>query len=239
MPTSGKDNQICIVSSDPNYDVLVTTNANESVDSTFLVYLGNSSSADTTLGTQAQIGNMMYYFNRVMLGSERLASYIWNNSQWNELTKSYIPLFENGEFPSQDVAGITYVTDKSDYARLSTHSSNAGNYVISISGNASFYRGFSFINDINFTNFTKIKINALTSSSTIPLKVCCHSSSDQLGVFQVNAYVYKHYTDVSLSTSSFIDISIDISSWTSTGKLCFGTGKKASGNIYISKISLE
>ena len=241
LPATGKENQICVITDNTDYGVLVTTNANEVlIDPTIVMYLGNSSSVDTTLGTQVQIDNMMYYFNRVMFGSERLASYIWSNNHWSELTKKYIPLFENGTFPSQDVAGITYVTNTSRYVNLYSDPSNAGNYTISIAGSTSGYRGFSFVNDINFTNFTKINMTVRTTSSSDQpkLSVTCHNYSDMLGVYEAISISYIHKIDASLTTS-FTDISIDISNWTSTGKLSFHTSKKATGNIYITRISLE
>ena len=241
LPATGRENQICVITDNPDYGVLVTTNANEAlIDPTIVMYLGNSSSVDTTLGTQVQIDNMMYYFNRVMFGSERLASYIWSNNHWSELTKKYIPLFENGTFPSQDVAGITYVTNTSKYVQLYSDPSNAGNYTISIAGSTSGYRGFSFANYINFANFTKINMTVRTTSTSDQPKLCvtCHNYSSMLGVYEAISISYIHKIDASLTTS-FKDISIDISNWTSTGILSFHTSKKATGNIYITRISLE
>ena len=241
LPATGRENQICVITDNPDYGVLVTTNANEVlIDPTIVMYLGNSSSVDTTLGTQVQIDNMMYYFNRVMFGSERLASYIWSNNHWSELTKKYIPLFENGTFPSQDVAGITYVTNTSKYVNLYSDPSNAGNYTISIAGSTSGYRGFSFANYINFANFTKINMTVRTTLTSDQPKLCvtCHNYSSMLGVYEATSISYIHKIDASLTTS-FKDISIDISNWTSTGILSFHTSKKATGYIYITRISLE
>ena len=202
------------------------------------MYLGNSSSSDLTLGSKVQIDNMIYYFNRVMFGNERLSSYIWSNNQWNELTKKYIPLFENQTFMNTEFSGTTGVTTTSSYATLLN---NSGENVIAILGTSQYYRYFTFSNRINFTNFTKLKVTAKSSAiAHNSINVMAHDITSLTTSPQyTSSLTYTYKGSLSIDNLNYQESTIDISSWTGELYLTFSTAVTQSGHIYISHISLE
>lgn len=239
LPATGKDNQICIVSEHTDSPILVTTNYNEPItDPTHLVYLGNSSSLDLILGSRVQIDNMAYYFNKVMFGDERLPSYIWSNNQWNELTKKYIPLFENQTFVNTEFSGTTGITTTSSYATLVDDS---GAKVIGISGTTTAYRYFTFSKKINFTNFTKLKVTAkATTEAHTRLGIYAHSITSLTTSPQyTSSFTFTYQAGPSINAQNYTELTIDISSWKGELYLTFATDYKMSGGINIRHISLE
>ena len=239
LPATGKDNQICIVSKHTDSPILVTTNYNEPItEPTHLVYLGNSSSLDLILGSRVQIDNMAYYFNKVMFGDERLPSYIWSNNQWNELTKKYIPLFENQTFVNTEFSGTTGITTSSSYATLVDDS---GVKAIGISGSTTAFRYFTFSKKMNFTNFTKLKVTAKASTGEhTALGIYAHNTTSLTTSPQYTTSFNTTYRATpSINAQNYTELTIDISSWAGELYLTFATNYKKNGGVNIRYISLE
>ena len=239
LPATGKDNQICIVSKHTDSPILVTTNYNEPItEPTHLVYLGNSSSLDLILGSRVQIDNMAYYFNKVMFGDERLPSYIWSNNQWNELTKKYIPLFENQTFVNTEFSGTTGITTSSSYATLVDDS---GVKAIGISGSTTAFRYFTFSKKMNFTNFTKLKVTAKASTGEhTALGIYAHNTTSLTTSPQYTTSFNTTYRATpSINAQNYTELTIDISSWAGELYLTFATNYKKDGGVNIRYISLE
>ena len=226
LPATGKENQICVITQNPVDKFVLSSNFNDvtSDNSQITLYLGNLVSTDTSLGTlvQSVSGSVTtnYYIYKVCQNTDRLASYIYQNSQWNALTVASVFSIENTVLRNSSVFGSL------NSNVFATHASNLG-YKFSIQNSDYPYVVSTYSNKINFSLFSKVKIKARYeipsdsgTSATIKFSACTNSTVDAgeyadaditiLGAVY-NSGLYNIPPSMLTATTEF---TIDISTWT-------------------------
>lgn len=233
LPATGKENQICVITDNPVNQFLLSSNYNDNDSNQIVMYLGNTTSGDATKGTLLPITNggvtTNYYFNKVMLGESRLSSYYYKDNTWTPLTLSYIPLYENGTIMNTSFSGG--LQPDNNVFKIGTD-------YLYIKYDTSYLNGFGFLNKINFTNFSTLKITVKgDSSETNYLYIAATTTQHPtIGVnsFSTNNSIYNTSTSINNTEKT---VSFNISNWTGEYYLVIAAGKKVS-NTYIYNISL-
>ena len=233
LPATGKENQICVITDNHVDQFLLSSNYNDNNSNQIVMYLGNTTSGDATKGTLLPITNggvtTNYYFNKVMLGESRLSSYYYKDNAWTPLTLSYIPLYENGNIMNTSFSGG--LQPDNNVFKIGTD-------YLYIKYDTSYLNGFGFLNKINFTNFSTLKITVKGDSSNTNYLYIAATNS-QHPVISVNSFstsnsIYNTSTSINNTENT---VSFNISNWTGEYYLVIAAGKKVS-NTYIYNISL-
>ena len=160
LPATGKENQICVITQNPVDKFVLSSNFNDitSDNSQITLYLGNLVSTDTSLGTLVQSVNgsvtTNYYIYKVCQNTDRLASYIYQNSQWNALTVASVFALENGVELNTSIFG-----HMNTHYTFCKYSADLG-YAIKIADTIDPYIYSSYDTKVNFSLFSKVKIKA-------------------------------------------------------------------------------
>ena len=237
LPATGKQNQICVITDNPVDKFLITTISEEKSSDGITLYLNNTSSSDILTGTTLPItiGNLTtnYHFSKVYhYNDTRLSSYYYSGSQWNELTKAFIPILEKGVQKATSIVGSLNLGNSSSWYYSSTYNA------ICCTGSSSNNIVTSFTKKINFGDYSKIEVYAFEDGAVYP----------ELGIYSYttaynNTYMNTLYY-VNISTNKikapFLGPAIytfDISSWTGEYYLCIAS-LTSSSSIYIQDILL-
>ncbi len=227
LPATGKENQICVITDNPEGPFLLTSVESDTVDNGFLVYLNNNSTATPINITRNNITEN-YRISYIKQGTQYLATYIWSNSTWNTLLNACLILLEDGVFKNDDISGGfntgTYHYMKNNALYMATDSNNV------------YYSRASFKKQIDFTYYKTLRITAKSANSkSIALRLysgsACTSSrpSGQSGSKAVAMTV----------TSSEQTCDFDISNWTGLGCLNLEAGHESGVyGIYVYYIEL-
>ena len=240
LPTTGKEDQICVITDNPIDNFLITTNFNDTQStSAICIYLGDPEDVLPSSALTITKGNItnIYYFNRICQQNKRLASYHYANNQWNLITRATIPVYENNSFPSKDVLGTSPIETSGNIVYVS------GNEIVFNTTDYSL-KGFTFPKIIDFSSYHKVTI------------VARHLSGTAVGNLYV-ASMKQHYTSViNLSTNTITTnhaynwiaqavsseteeiLTYDISSFTGSGYLGIVAGGSNS-TFYVQEIILE
>ena len=238
LPATGKENQICVITDNPVNNFIVTPNSNDVSSDLDIItcYIGNSSSMDTNLGALCTIQNnnitIKYYFNEVCQGSNRLDSYIYQNSQWSTLTVRSIFFIKNNYYVNESVSGT--ISTGTNVSIDSTSGITLKTTYSSSSAGRSF-PGTAFSNRINFSSLDKMIIKAYSSRSSVNLHFyACNKNScvTYNNVSTVTSSLDVKYTSTisSVTTSTTPqEYTIDISSW--QGDYYLGMCAESTSNI--------
>ena len=167
LPATGKQNQICVITDIEPTSYVLTSNFDDRYTNTSIVSLYTSSFVgdDIATGKLVPITNgkltTMHYFCKVCQGDKRLASYIYQNGAWTQLTEAYHPLLERGvatvtSYSGGWNAGITaacYTEGTGLYFNPGPTSGSASNCYLSTN------------NPIDMSLFTKAKITLYASQT--------------------------------------------------------------------------
>ena len=245
LPATGKENQICVITDNPVDNFLLTSKYTDKSTSSspITIYLGNSDDVLASTRLTVNNGNLAtnYYFNKICQGESRLASYYYNNNQWNTLTVANIPLFENGTFLNTTVVGDTPIRTSTSTAYITND--DVGNSTIFIGNNDYNLRGFSFANKINFSSFKKITIVAKMKYVAGTIYVGAmkqhYTSIIDLGtnVLEANSSYAVYSVSDRISSDSYTTFTFNISSW--SGAYYLGiVANGGSSHLYIKDIIL-
>jgi hypothetical protein len=241
LPATGRENQICIISSNPVNKYNITTMSSFNSGNDCYDILLNTSS--TEYNYLLNNGNLSYTLNidRVWLNKNNCSSYYYTGTRWKQLTQETIYLFKDGEFLNTSLVGTTGVTITTKDVSLDTVSGVTTNVIKINCVTQSFYRYFSFSNQIDFSKYSKIKITA-RSHDTVLTKLCVGTTYETWCIGAPGVSSSRIPTNVSsiigLNTV-FTEYVIDISSWTTTERLVLFNSDLAAGALYISSISIE
>ena len=250
LPSTGKQNQICVITDVEPTSYVLTTNLNDKTTNTNIatVYVSNSASYDTITGSLVPItsGNLTtyYYFNKICQGDKRLSSYIYQNNTWKQLTQEHIVLLENGTYVNESYHGQLTVGARGHYY--------AGEAFTIDTTNTSWYKVISaFAKPFDMTMYNKVKVRAYvnpangesTPSSSARLFISIHQNSfgytDTTSSITAgttyNVYKFNEYGIDGLPIQEF---TYDISSLTGNYYLGVGGNTNAYNHIFITDIEL-
>ena len=250
LPSTGKENQICVITDTEPTSYVLTTNLNDKTTNTNIatIYVSNSASYDTITGSLVPItsGNLTtyYYFNKICQGDKRLSSYIYQNNTWKQLTQEHIVLLENGTYVNESYHGQLTVGARGHYY--------AGEAFTIDTTNTSWYKVISaFAKPFDMTMYNKVKVRAYvnpangesTPSSSARLFISIHQNSfgynDTTSSITAgttyNVYKFNEYGIDGLPIQEF---TYDISSLTGNYYLGVGGNTNAYNHIFITDIEL-
>ena len=229
LPTTGRENQICVITNNPVDNFMITGNSAESNNDKIVIYNSTGTSNYNTIKN-----NITYSYNisRVRYQSNELSSYYWGDNQWNRLTVGgSIVLFERGEFLNTDITG--------GFGTATGTTISGSNFVFSGARDATLLS--TTTKKINFSKFKTLKVTLYTTGS---------SASFLVGSF-METYAGKYGASFSITGKTFdeesissvpysaTEISINVSGWT-TGYLgFFRSAQSLAPTVYITKITLE
>lgn len=246
LPTTGTDNQICVITDNPVDNFVTTSNFNDTStasNDSITLYLGNTASSDMTEGTLLEVnqGNLIskYYFVKACQGENRLDSYYWLNNQWNRLTQSGIYLVENKVERNNKYFGGIPDGPGAEF------NSNGLTLLYSYSTPR---RNVTTKNTINFSLYNKLDITVRNPDTSNSYLVCVgYASTDHFasqGWYPTNdtgQTDYNNATDaykqIQVTRGQTVSQTIDISSWTGMGWLFLAT-YNGTTELYITDLKL-
>ena len=207
LPATGKENQICVITDNPEGSFLITNIESDTNSNGFLIYNTNNTSITPISTTNGNV-TQNYRISYVKQDTQYLATYIWSNGVWNVMTNANLILLENGAFKNTDISG--------GFNTGAYHTISDGSLNISIDTDGVKYTRASFKNQIDFTYYNTLKITLKASNSTsTPLRLysgtACKSSrtsAPQVG-----------NTVIATAKSSKQTLTLDITSWQGLGYL--------------------
>ena len=239
LPATGKENQICVISSNPVNKYNITTMSSFNSGNDCYDILLNTST--TEYNYLLNIGNLTYTYNisRVWLNKNNCDSYYYTGTRWKQLTQASIYLFKDGEFLNTSLVGTTGVTATTSNVSLDTVSGVTTTVIKINCPTQVYYSYFGFSNQIDFSKYSKIKITARSQDTTLT-RLCVGSTYERIGApGKSSTRVPTNNSSVITLNTVFTEYVIDISSWTTIERLILFNDHLAMGTLYISSISIE
>ena len=234
LPATGKENQICVITDNPVDSFLLTSKFEDKIvaEDTITIYISNEASFDLIEGTLVPItnGNLTtnYYFCKICQGENRLASYIYQNNEWKQLTQDCIYFLEKGYCLNTEYYG-NFNLGKSPYTE--------GQFIYLFGGDNTYPYGFTTKKTINLSLYSKVEVTVKgTTTTSRNLYVGAKNTS---AAYAQNIGEYKYYVigDKKIEGEQTYLISFDISNW--TGEYYFTIfAENKTGYAYITDIAL-
>lgn len=235
LPTTGKENQICVITDNPVDRVLMSpvladiTNDTEAI----LVKL----SLDQNAAKIAYIDNestIYYYIENFAQNNTTLPSYIFTNGNWNQFTSNVIRLMKDGSVIVEPFGGVeinssysSHMVLASDHLRLCPNSSYKCIWV-------------STKKSVDFTMYNKCVMKVYTTGTAYYCKLSVamstnvySSAGSSLPSLSTIPYVSNSQT---MTTKDPTEFTFDISSWTGEGYLLLSAYKSDTGFVYITDV---
>lgn len=233
LPATGRENQICIITDNPVDSFLLTSKFDDKCETedTITIYISNDAAFDLIEGTLIPItsGNLTtnYYFCKICQGENRLASYIYQNNEWKQLTQDCIYFLEKGYCLNTDYYG-GFNLGKSPYTE--------GQFIYLFGGDNTYPYGFTTKKTINLSLYSKVEVTVKgTTTTSRNLYVGAKDTSAAYAQY-IDEYKYHVIGDKKINDGTQL-ISFDISSW--TGEYYFTVfAEAATGYAYITDIVL-
>ena len=234
LPATGKEGQICVITDNPVDSFLLTSKFEDKIvtEDIITIYISNDASFDLIEGTLVPItnGNLTtnYYFCKICQGENRLASYIYQNNEWKQLTQDCIYFLEKAYCLNTDYYG-NFNLGKSTY--------NEGQFIYLYGGDDTYPYGFTTKKTINLSLYSKVEVTVKGSTTTSRnLYVGAKNTSTAYAQY-IDEYKYYVIGDKKIDGEQTYLISFDISSW--TGEYYFTIFAEAkTGYAYITDIAL-
>ena len=241
LPATGRENQICVITDNPVDNYVVTNDYDYSDTTNIILYNGLKNSApliNIVSGSVAQ----QYYITKIIQNDKYklLESYYWSSNQWNSLTKSYVVIVQDGIVQNTDIIGgiksQTYVMsyDKNSGSLLTPYSTNYSDS----------YVGATTTKKIDFGKYNTVTITAKVSNGSRYIYVGTATYSDNMAG-QSTIYLdnfFTSYLSRNLTSTSYVDLTFDISGYTGEHYIAFGFSKASNGeasSVYIKDIKLS
>ena len=240
LPATGRENQICVITDNPDNKMVFVTNLNDIDHSTndIYIYLGTTEANSYNTGKTYDCNNGNFTFKlyivKIYQNSKNLASYIYQNGTWVEYTYDYKYFIENSVLTNSEIFG-TLVSGNAMKA-----TSAPAVYICSPSDSGGYPYHIATTNKkIDFSLYNYIEVVGYHQSSSGSITMMCYDSTRN---GHYGSYVSNiHYADPveSFTTTSSV-VTYDIRSWTSTGYLGFSyTTQDGSQYIYITDVRLR
>ena len=228
LPATGKENQICVITDNPTDYFLISQNIDDMTSS------NNSISIYTaTSGTKISIttNNLVtnYYIGKVCQGDSRLASYIYQNGNWNQLTQKYVVLLENGTYLNNSYHGGIFGSNSAMYS--------GGTGIYNKNSSTSNQSFVTFNNTIDFSVYNTIKVTAYTSASNKGY-LYVFASVGNINSTSDSSLKRNYQTSIETVTITAKTFTFDISNWTGSHQLGVYLSGGYSSQGYITDITL-
>lgn len=210
LPSTGKENDICVITDNPvnNFEITCNLNDVDSDTSKIKLYLGTKSSNDGLLGTLiSDVKNNVtinYHFNKVYQGNTRLSSFYFKDDSWKPFTVSCVELIKDGIQNATSIAG--------ELSLGGYWQQNSG--YVQDTGSRYYYNTTGFQTKIDFTPFTKLVVRAKTNSSSRSLMIYATPTNYTVSsLTNSNSITYNYIASQQFNTT-LSSKEFDISSWT-------------------------
>ena len=229
LPATGRENQICVITDNPVDNFLISSLDSDFENLSNDTILLQTAFEPTTCNYTTYTGNMMtkYYFASCSQDRNIIPSYVYNGSQWNELTPGRLYFIKDKKLVQGTVFGDIYVTSP-PYVRWENGS---GLYFYATSGIKGTYS--TTINKVNLSAYRKVHVVASVYNAGLPsgkaLRLYYTDSKSSSYSSSTSAPVgYIGYTSGMLNNTGgesgtyyTTEITFDISSWTGEHYLGF------------------
>ena len=229
LPATGKENQICVITDNPNTILMTTDISDISSLSTNTIgcLIKEGKPSNVTEGGLLQItGNLTYsiYMKYFIQNGSYIPSYIYKNANWEEFTKEQINFIKDGYYVSPNPFG-TFVTSSTSINSKHCLKYDAGKGVVTFYNAMSgyYYMWNTLPNLINFEGYNTIRITAyakkLSSWTANPMVKFYTTTYPGVASSESTTY-FTHPSSVDLVDFQSIpfttptDLYFDISSWT-------------------------
>lgn len=157
LPSTGEDGQICVIMDNPINNFSLSCNRTDYVADKVHLY-----HEDGQYNYSCEKDNVSYFYNFISVACNKkaLASYYWNNNNWNILTYANIALVRGGYYSDFSLLGGIYTPNSTAYT---VYQEDKG--IVMRSSSAQYLTAFSTANKINMDNINTIKITAYHSGS--------------------------------------------------------------------------
>ena len=232
LPATGEENQICVIMDEPCDNFIITSESSPTLTEPTVV-LHTSSSGNAVTLTNGNITTRLL-FDSVYMDLNKYASYVYESSQWKQLTFTNLTILKNG-YEVTDIVGSLRTSSALNYSE--------GNYIYCSGGTAGLYSIGSWSNMISFDNYSTLKYTAYTSSTTYSSNIVFAQSDTVLSTSDSNSVTNfissscKYSSTFSVDTTTAKEYTIDISSWTGTYYLAIQVYQTLA-NTYITNIEL-
>ena len=241
LPATGKENQICVITSNPIDNYIVTHDYDYSDTTNIILYNGSKNSAPLINMVSGSV-TQQYYITKIIQNDKYklLESYYWSNNQWNSLTKSYVIIVQDGVVQNTDIIGGI----KSQPYVMSYDSMSGSLLTPYSTAYSDSYVGATTTKKIDFGKYSTVTITAKVSPGSRYLYVGTATYSDNMAG-ESTVYLdnfFTKYVSKNLTSTSYVDLTFDISTYTGEHYLAFGFSKASSGgasNVYIKDIKLS
>ena len=230
LPATGKENQICVISDNPNTILMTTDISDISSLSTNTIgcLIKEGKPSNVTEGGLLQItgNNLTYsiYMKYFIQNGSYIPSYIYKNANWEEFTKEQINFIKDGYYVSPNPFGefVTSFTSSQSKRYLKY---NAGKGVVTYYNAVPgyYYMWNTLSNQINFEGYNTIRITAyakqLSTWTANPMvKFYTTTVSGVASNSSKSPFTHPSYVDSvdfqSIPFNTPTDLYFDISSWT-------------------------
>ena len=211
LPATGEENQICVIMDEPCDNFIITPESSPTLTEPTVI-LHTSSSGNAVTLTNGNITTCLL-FDSVYMDSNKYASYVYESSQWKQLTFLNLPILTNG-------IAITNVIGSFNGSSAINYSEGYGIYCSG--GTAGLYSICSWNNKISFDNYSTIKFTAYVSTDTYSSNIVFAQSNILLSTTDSNSVTNfisstcKYSSTFSIDNTTATEYTIDISSWTGT-----------------------
>lgn len=157
LPTSGRENQICVITENVDTDFILTSEEDYTSTDKIIVF-----TTANTPNYELSSDNLLcrYCIDTIFLNDQLLDSYYYKNSTWNQLTFSNLCLLYQGRYMMESTHGGiysgSYIKYTTDTGIVMNPSSSTGSTIIS---------AFSFKNKIDVTSYNTIEITLKGSNN--------------------------------------------------------------------------
>ena len=217
LPSTGKEGQICVVMENPIDNYAIISPGNSIIPDSSVVLRYNTKTPNYTF----QFGNQLlsYNFYSTSFNGTVYPSYYWENSSWNLLTQSYVPIVENGVTP---VPGNSLTLNTSSNYFIFTEAGDEDCLIVPDSFDYNHLT--TTTTPIDFGLYNKVEVDARVLSQGT--KTCYIGRSDTARTAQqttsvVASYCSWHSQGVQISSTTTTTYTFDISEATGTGYLLF------------------
>ena len=217
LPATGKEGQICVVMENPIDNYAIISPGNSIIPDSSVLLRYNTKTPNYTF----QFGNQLlsYNFYSASFNGTVYPSYYWENSSWNLLTQSYVPIVENGVTP---VPGNSLTLNTSSNYFIFTEAGDEDCLIVPDSFDYNHLT--TTTTPIDFGLYNKVEVDARVLSQGTKTCYIGRSVAARTAQQTTNAvtyYCYWHSQGVQISSTTTTTYTFDISEATGTGYLLF------------------
>lgn len=245
LPNKGEEDQVCVVTSNPVDNVIMTTSDSDITTNANTIYgkLGYGTSDISGTITIGENIKTIYRVDGFFQGGKRQNSYIYQNNTWNQFTKTGISIIRDK----------AYCTDTQYYGIFPTYTYNSrvsfemqegdGLEIYNYSSGYCYYSFIPTAIDISAFNRIVLKWEITSYGNTDTQRLYILGSSTNPGSGRIGQS-YTNYTELAYTSNVYNSSNVgtltaDISNMTGTYYIGIGHYYENTGGLYIYDFYLE